>query len=149
MIVTKKICHFTSAHEQFDDRIYLKECVSLANTGYEVYIVARGETQKLNGVNLIGCGIQKGRLGRILGFSRKIYKAARKLNCDVYHFHDPELLPYGVKLKKAGKKVIFDSHEDVPAQILDKEWIPFLFRKLISKIYRKYETYAVKQYHQV
>ena len=149
MSENKKICHFTSAHEQCDDRIYLKECISLANAGYEVYIVARGETQNLNGINIIGCGFQKGRLGRIFGFSKKVYKTAKKLNCDVYHFHDPELLPYAVKLKKAGKNVIFDSHEDVPAQILDKEWIPFPFRKLISIVYKKYETYAVRQFDAV
>ena len=77
--------------------------------------------------------------------SKTVYAVAKKMDCDIYHFHDPELLRYGVKLKKAGKKVIFDSHEDVPAQILGKAWIPAPLRKLVSKVYRAYETYMVKR----
>jgi len=50
----------------------------------------------------------------------------------VYQLHDPDLLPIGNKLKSLGKKVIFDSHEDVPQQIKDKEWIPKILRNLIS-----------------
>ncbi len=139
------VCHFTSAHHSNDVRIYLKECVSLKDAGYQVYLVARGENQIKNGVKIIGCGEPKNRIERMLFFSHKIYKTAKKLDCDIYHFHDPELLPYALKLKRQGKKVIFDSHEDVPSQILDKPWIPCAFRKLISSSYRLYETYVVKQ----
>lgn len=38
-----KVCHMTSAHGMEDDRIFYKECVSLANAGYEVYLVELGE----------------------------------------------------------------------------------------------------------
>ena len=69
-------------------------------------------------------------------FAKMVYLKAKALDCDVYHFHDPELLPYGIKLKKAGKKVIFDSHEDVSAQIKDKPWIPKIIRGLVSSIYK-------------
>lgn len=138
-----KVCHFTSAHKTTDDRIFLKECVSLAENCFEVYIVGIGTTQELSGVKIIGLDTPKGRLERFLSFGRKIYKTAKNLDCDIYHFHDPELLPYGLKLKKQGKKVIFDSHEDVPAQILDKYWIPKALRKLVSNVYKKYESYVV------
>lgn len=139
------ICHFTSAHDSHDDRIYLKECIALREVGYNVYLVAKGESTVDEGIKIIGCGMPKNRIERIFLFSWKIYRKARNLNCDIYHFHDPELLPYGLKLKKRGKKVIFDSHEDVPAQILDKEWIPFFLRRLISTAYRMYESYVVKR----
>lgn len=144
-----KVCHFTSAHEQLDDRIYLKECISLTEAGYNVYIVGKGENRKVNNIHIVGCGEPKNRWERMMGFSRKIYLAALELECDIYHFHDPELLPYGIKLKKAGKKVIFDSHEDVPAQILDKVWIPRPIRKVCSVIYKMYETYAVGKFDAV
>ncbi len=137
-----KVCHFTSAHFANDDRIYLKECRTLCDAGYEVTIVAKGEDAELDGVRVVGCGSANGRLGRLFGFSKRIYKKALEQNCDVYHFHDPELLPYGIKLKKKGKIVIFDSHEDVPGQILDKYWIPKPLRKLVSRLYRAYETHA-------
>ncbi len=140
-----RICHFTSVHDAHDDRIYLKECISLQDAGYKVFIVAKGKSKAENGIQIIGCGKPKNRAERVLLFSRKIYKEAKKLDCDIYHFHDPELLHYALKLKRCGKKVIFDSHEDVPAQILDKGWIPFIFRKVLSACYRIYETYVVKR----
>ena len=106
-----KVCHMTSAHEEEDIRIFRKECVSLAEAGYDVYLVERGESYEKNGVHIVGVGeIPAGRLKRMTQGAKKVYAAAKALDADIYHFHDPELLPYGLKLKKAGKKVIFDSH---------------------------------------
>ncbi len=148
--MVKKVCHMTSAHDWNDDRIFLKECQSLAAAGYDVYLVAEGVDHEENGVHIVGCGEKpESRRVRMRGFAKKVYERAMALNCDVYHFHDPELLPYGVKLKKLGKKVIFDSHEDVPGQILDKEWLPFPVRKLVSVVYKLYETNCVKQFDAV
>lgn len=144
-----KVCHFTSAHNQLDDRIYLKECISLSKAGYDVYIVGQGESKKINGVTIIGCGDAGSRKNRMLEFARTVYQRAKELDCDVYHFHDPELLPYGIKLKKMGKVVIFDSHEDVSAQIIDKTWIPKCLRTIVSFIYKRYETKAVKRFDAV
>ena len=52
--------------------------------------------------------------------AKDIYKKALEIDADIYHFHDPELLPYGLKLKKKGKSVIFDSHENYSEQIKEK-----------------------------
>ncbi len=140
-----KVCHMTSAHTQEDIRIFHKECVSLAKAGHETYQVSCGETYDKFGVHLIGIGeATKSRKKRMTESSRKVYETAKAIDADVYHFHDPELLPYGLKLKKSGKKVIFDSHEDIPAQIMDKDWIPKPVRKIVSTGYRTYETYVVK-----
>lgn len=141
-----RICHFTSAHTSKDLRIFNKECSSLADSGYDTYLVAQGESREENGVHIVGVGeMPSGRKGRMTGFAKKVFLKAKELDCDVYHFHDPELLVYALKLKKRGKKVIFDSHEDVPGQILDKKWIPGPFRTLISKLYKAYETHVVKR----
>lgn len=140
-----RICHVTDAHSPFDDRIYLKECISLSQAGYSTYIAARGNDCVSGGIHIIGCGEPKGRVDRMLFFARRVYRKAASLDCDVYHFHDPELLPYALKMKRRGKKVIFDSHEDVPAQILDKTWIPRFLRKTVSACYRRYETYVVSR----
>lgn len=140
-----RICHVTDAHSPFDDRIYLKECISLSQAGYITYIAARGNDCVSGGIHIIGCGEPKGRVDRMLFFARRVYRKAASLDCDVYHFHDPELLPYALKMKRRGKKVIFDSHEDVPAQILDKTWIPRFLRKTVSACYRRYETYVVSR----
>ena len=113
-----KVCHMTSVHPPEDVRIFHKECVSLAEAGYEVYLVERGESCEKNGVHIIGLGdLPKNRLKRMTEGAKKVYEKALELDCDIYHFHDPELLPYGLKLKKKGKKVIFDSHENTLEQI--------------------------------
>ena len=135
-----KVCHMTSAHAPRDTRIFYKECVSLAKAGYEVFLVERGESFDEAGVHVIGVGQpSSGRLSRMTLFSRKVYEAALQVNADIYHFHDPELLPYGLKLKKKGKKVIFDSHEFTAEAIWEKQWLPAILRGIIHACYRSYE----------
>lgn len=135
-----KVCHITSVHKQFDVRIFEKECVSLSKFGYEVNLLVRnGAEGVFNGVNIYSIAIKGGRLNRIFRSKNLFLIKALEINADIYHFHDPELLPLGLKLIKKGKKVIYDVHEDVPRQILDKIWIPKIFRYLISKIFELYE----------
>ncbi len=141
-----KVCHMTSAHQPEDGRIFRKECVSLAKAGYEVYLVERGETYDKNGVHIVGIGVVTGgRLERMLRVSRRIYEKALEIDADVYHFHDPELLPYGLKLKKRGKKVIFDSHEKYTDLMRDKPYLPRWSMGLVAGIYGAYERYVLRR----
>jgi len=144
--MVKRICHFTSVHPATDGRIFEKECCSLAKAGYEVYLVApNAKTEIKNGVHIVGVSIpNRGRLYRILCGARMIYKKALSLNADIYHFHDPELLIYGLILKRKGKKVIFDSHEDVVNQILQKEYLS-IFVRLVAISYGLYEKYITSR----
>lgn len=133
-----KVCHITSAHGPEDVRIFHKECVSLAQAGYEVYLVQRGESYEKQGVCIVGFGKpSSNRLGRMLFTARRAYKTALTVDADIYHFHDPELLPYGLKLKRRGKKVVFDSHEDTLESILEKQWIPTFIRKVVYHWFKK------------
>lgn len=143
----KKICHITTAHLPEDIRVFQKECVSLAENGYGVTLIESGDTYNKNGVHIIGLGpLVFNRLKRVLTIVNKAYKVAKNVNADIYHIHDPELLRIGMRLKKAGKKVVFDSHEDYPAQIEQKKWIPHFLRKPISRIYEKYEKYVLSHF---
>ena len=140
-----KVCHMTSAHAPEDDRIFHKECVSLANAGYEVYLVESGERYDKNGVHIVGVGeLPKSRRKRMTEGAKKVYEAARALDADLYHFHDPELLPYGLKLKLKGKKVIFDSHEFYREQIREKEYIPAWLRNIVAGVYGGYEDHTLR-----
>ena len=141
-----KICHLTSAHKSNDVRIFEKECVSLAKRkDNEVFLVAQGESYYNKNVNIIGIGMQSGnRLTRFLSVSKKIYRRAIEIDADVYHIHDPELLLYVHKLKKKGKKVIFDCHEHYRKQIVNKNYIPKIFRNIVASIYSQYEDYVCK-----
>jgi len=135
----KRVCHMTSAHNSDDVRIFHKECTSLAKAGYDVWLVARGGSRDENGVHVLGVGQPSGgRLSRMTGFARRVYDTALTLDADIYHLHDPELLPYALKLKRHGKKVIFDSHEDTLNQMSQKQWIPVVIRPFVSVAYRRY-----------
>lgn len=135
-----KICHLTSAHNNNDTRIFYKECVSLAKK-YDVYMVARGGSREEKGVHVIGVGeAPDNRLKRAISFADKVVSKGIEIDADVYHLHDPELLRFVDRLKKKGKIVIFDSHEDTLHQMREKTYIPKTFRGLFADSYTKYAT---------
>lgn len=143
-----KVCHISSVHGRYDIRIFEKECVSLAKAGYDVtYLIndSNGYEENKN-VKIKSINFKYGnRINRILSSKKAFLKKALEIDADIYHFHDPELLPLGYKLKKKGKIVIYDSHEDVPRQILAKYWIPKIIRRLTSNIFEIYENFIAKQ----
>ena len=146
--MTVKVCHVTSVHQRYDTRIFHKECTSLAKAGYDVtLLVADNKAPEVrNGVKIISADFKpQSRLDRILHSGRVMFKYAVQVDAEIYHLHDPELLPVAKKLKQNGKKVIFDSHEDVPAQILNKHWIPKLLRKPCSEVYSIYSDMVLRK----
>ncbi len=142
-----KVCHISSVHPDTDTRIFHKECVSLAQAGFEVHFVVPNTTSRVEkGVRIHSFNLKTtNRFKRMLSTTKEVYKMALDIDADIYHFHDPELLPYGLKLMRRGKKVIYDAHEDVPRQISGKYWIPSLVRPLISKAFELYENYVTKR----
>ena len=147
-----KIVHLTSAHPRYDIRIFIKECSSLAkNNAYEVNLVVAdglGDEQK-EGVSIYDVGQSKGRVDRILNTTKKVYIKALELDSDLYHMHDPELLFVGLKLKRLGKKVIFDAHEDLPKQILAKHYLNSVVNKVLSKTLSIVEIAILRRYDYV
>ncbi|MFC1606405.1 glycosyltransferase family 4 protein [Candidatus Latescibacterota bacterium] len=126
-----KVCHLTSVHIPFDTRIFYKECMSLHRAGHEVHLIAPWESDEtVEGIFLHGIRPRTGKLRRILFTPVSVLKKALSINAGIYHFHDPELIPAGVILRFLGKKVIYDVHEDYPATMPTKKFIPSLLRPL-------------------
>ena len=143
-----RVCHITTVHPAFDNRIFYRECISLAKAGYEVHLLIANQEEKAGlkeGVRLHNIHLSKARIPRFLFSKKSVLKAALEIEATIYHFHDPELLPVGKRLKQLGKKVIYDSHEDVPRQILHKSYIPRFIRPIISKFYERMENKTVRQ----
>lgn len=148
-----KITHLTSVHARYDTRIFVKECSSLAkNENYQVsLIVADGKGDEIkNGVHIFDIGAKTGgRISRMTNTVQKVFKKAMELDSDIYHMHDPELIPIGLKLKKMGKKVIFDAHEDTPKQLRNAPYLNTFLRATISRAYGIFEGYALGKFNYI
>ncbi len=131
--MTRRVAHLTSVHPWTDPRIFHKMCVSLAQSGYDVHLVAaRGPvpaSEQVDGVTLHLLPRPRNRLQRMTRTAWQVYRKALTLDARICHFHDPELIPVGVLLRLHGRKVIFDVHEDMPKRVLDRQWIPGLLRR--------------------
>ncbi len=108
-----RVVHLTSVHHPFDPRIFWKQASGLRAAGFDVYLVAQHtHAETVEGVRLVPLPPVKGRYRRI-GLQRRAFTTARALQADLYHFHDPELIPLAWALKRStGARIIYDMHED-------------------------------------
>ena len=140
-----KIAMISTAHQWNDVRIFEKEASTLAQAGYDVVIIARGD--KLRPVNNIHVKLlpaQENRFKRMILNGFRAFQYALRERADVYHFHDPEFIPWGLLLRAVTRSlVVFDIHENVRGQILSKEWIPKWARRAVSTFYGLVETITV------
>lgn len=132
-ITQVKVAHLTSVHRPSDTRIAHRECATLSDAGYDVVLIAPGSGRGVpRGVRVRGVDPPRNRFERMTRTMFSIYRIALAERADIYHFHDPELMLLGLMLRLHGKEVIFDVHEDIPRDILDKPWIPRFLRRPTS-----------------
>lgn len=143
-----KIVHVTTVHSRYDVRIFQKECITLANEFGDVNLfVCDGLASEFkNGVHIMDIGAAPtSRLLRIFLQPIRMFWAVRKMKPDIIHFHDPELMFFSLLLEWIGFSVIYDSHEDVPRQILGKHWIPKVLRNSTSWLFERIENFVISQ----
>ena len=141
-----KIFVLTTVHPLNDVRVFVKQISSFIDSGYEVICLTKRSKLKLDSrithiqLSLGSIRIFRIILGNILSLC---YCIRHKAN--IYLIHDPEGLLVGYVLQVYLKKsVVYDMHENVPAQILSKQWIPVVFRNLVSKVFSFLEKLLLK-----
>lgn len=123
------ICHVTTAHRVSDVRIYERECRSLSLLP-DTKVILIGWGALPSGSRVAHLALPPppvGRVRRFLAAPRRGWRSAAGVDADVYHFHDPELIPVALRLARRGHRVIWDAHEDYQEQFrtgAGKEWLP-------------------------
>ena len=140
----KKIVHVGYAHSPDDTRILEKECLSLIkNKNYQVtYVtstksgVAAGDFDD-RGVAIRVLPLKDKRYVRLVDYLFDLKKELLDMDADLYHIHEPWLLPIvAPALKRRGKTVIFDMHEFYREQFRQRRGAA---AQVISRFYNVYE----------
>ncbi|WP_371833014.1 glycosyltransferase family 4 protein [Halopseudomonas sp.] len=148
----KRICHLSSAHKGLDVRIFYKECVTLSKEGYDTNLVISATLDDVEVASRYGVKVHplpfkgRSRVKRMFFHTLNCYRLARKIDADIYHIHDPELIPVACVLSALGKAVIYDVHEDLPLDVLSKGWIPRFLRGFIASASKSLEWLASKYF---
>jgi glycosyltransferase involved in cell wall biosynthesis len=138
-----KVVHITTVHSALDPRIFHKECRSLERAGFRVTVIGpnRSDTT-IERVDIKAIPRDDSRFRRMTRVVWHAYQEAIRQKADIYHFHDPELIPVGLLLRINGKQVIYDIHEDLPKDIMSKFYLPIWSRKSIAWFANKVEGFA-------
>ena len=113
-----RIAHLTTLHAPLDVRIFVKEARTAAAAGHDVHLVAPAGDGEHDGVRFhdLGAPTEPG-LGHLGVRLRAARRAARLLRADIYHLHEPELIPLAVALKAKRACVVYDAHEETPLEV--------------------------------
>ena len=124
----RRILHLTSVHRPRDVRILHKHANAAARAG------ARAE--------VLGLRKPARRAARIAAGWRLVARA-RHEGADLYHVHDPELLPAALWLRlRSRRPVVYDVHEYLGETVRTKQWLPAPIRRPLAVIVSRLERAA-------
>ncbi|TYB33572.1 MAG: glycosyltransferase family 4 protein [Flexistipes sinusarabici] len=128
-----KVCVVSPVHTSNDVRVFHKVCKTLVKNEYEVVLYCRDKKNTVKDGVAIKSVPTLRRLFRFFYIPILFIRILReKAHC--YHFNNPDALPLAILMKKMGFRVVYDTHEDFRKRILQREWIPIKFRKIISNM---------------
>ena len=145
------VLQVSSVHRWDDNRIFHKQCKSLAAHGRAVTLLAvDAPTGRVDGVEVVGVPHAPfGRVGRFLVTVPRMLWRTLRARARIVHVHDPELLLMALVNKLFGSKIVYDVHEDYPLDILSKPWIPAPLRRPVAAISGLLERVAVRGFDAV
>jgi len=144
------VLHLSTVHRALDSRIFHREARSLADAGYRVTVMAQHPGPDMcQGIAILPMRTPHSRVDRLLVSPWVALWRTLRQWPDIVHFHDPELIPVGLILKLFGRKVVCDLHEDLPQQILNKEWIPTRLRPILGRAINALEPLSVRAFNLV
>ena len=124
-----------------------RECRYLAARGYRVTLIApHACDETIDGVDIRAVPRPSSRTERMSHVVPAVYRRAVEEDADLYHFHDPELIPAALLLRRRNKEVIYDVHEDYPNTIGYSSWLPRRVRSAASWGFKQLERYASKRF---
>lgn len=124
----RRVVHLTSVHRPRDVRIFHKEARAAAGAGAGAWI---------------GAPSAPIRRAHRLAAGWRLARAARERDADLYHVHDPELLPAALWLARAsGSPVIYDVHEYLGQTTRTKRWVPAPLRRPLALAVERAEQWA-------
>lgn len=121
-----RIAHLSTLHPPRDNRIFNKECASLAAVGADTWFIgAQDDNEVDQGVQVVGIGKSRGLFQRLVRSQVRAWRALSRVKPQLVHVHDPELIPMVWLWKRLhGAAAIYDAHEDLVGQMDDKAYIP-------------------------
>ncbi|HET6689895.1 MAG TPA: glycosyltransferase, partial [Miltoncostaeaceae bacterium] len=126
----RRVVHVTSVHRPRDVRIFHKEARAAAAAGAGAWVAAPREPVR--------------RAAR-LAAGWRLARAARARDADVYHVHDPELLPAALWLARSGRPVVYDVHEYLGQTTRTKRWLPAPLRVPLALAVERLERAAARR----
>jgi glycosyltransferase involved in cell wall biosynthesis len=120
---TRRVAHVTVVHKPSDARIHHKQCRTLAAAGYEVHLLSGGVPVGIeDGIHLhpLSENGERPPLRRQIPRQLRAALTALSLRADLYHLHDPHLIPLGLLLRLNGARVVYDVHDDSPRHARQK-----------------------------
>lgn len=118
--------HLTTVHRPTDVRIFHKEARALATAGADAAVL--GPSRPIGRTRRPAAGW-------------RLVRRARAIGADVYHVHDPELIPPAIWLARTtGRPVLYDAHEYLGETVRTKRWLPRLLRLPVALLAERGEA---------
>lgn len=138
-------------HHADDPRIRGKQLAEVLAVGWRATLVTGDLTATgHDGVTVIAVAPgNRRRLRRILVTAPRAIIRAWRLDADLYHLHDPELLPWAWLLLVKRRPVVYDIHEDYLTSLRQKKYLPGILRPLAARVAGAVECWAARLFYPI